>query len=61
MIYYRETLMKISKHRCEIQQKFSETLNVSIQLIKKPIKFLKSLTKYMKKYKKKLNISKHDI
>ena len=29
-------------------------MNVSIQLLKKPTKFLKSLTKYMKKYTKKL-------
>ena len=52
ILNYKETLLKIFKHKCEIQQKFSETMNVSIQLLKKPTKFLKSITKYMKKYTK---------
>ena len=42
----------VTENRCEIQQKFSETMNVSIRLLKKPTEFLNSITKYMKKYTK---------
>ena len=36
-------------------------MNVPIQLLKKPTNFLQYLTKYVKKYTKKLQISEHDI
>ena len=38
----------------KFNKKFSDTMKVSIQLIKKPINFLKSITNYKKKYTSKL-------
>ena len=38
---YKQTLLKISENICEIQQKKSERMNVSIHFFKKPTKFLK--------------------
>ena len=49
-------------YRCEIQQKISETMNVSIHSIKKPTKLLISIAKYMEKYIKQLKyLKKWDI
>ena len=42
---YKESLRKISKHKYEIQQKFSKTMNVSLQLLKKNMNFKKSITR----------------
>ena len=50
ILNYKETLLKISQNICKTQQKFYETMNVSIQLLEKPKKLLISITKYMKKY-----------
>ena len=40
-----EILLKISKQRCKIQQKNSEATKVSIQLLEKPTKYLKPISK----------------
>ena len=56
ILNYKESLLKISKHRCEIQQKFSEIMNVSIQILKKPTKFSKIFNKIHEKVYKKVKI-----
>ena len=39
ILNYKETLLKMPRRTYEVQQKFSEIKNVSIQLLKKPTIF----------------------
>ena len=61
ILNYKESSLKISKDRYEIQQKFSKTMNISIQLLKYHTHFLKSITKHMKKYTKKIKYFIHNL